>query len=111
MALIERRLAQVERMLHRRIPDLAARIDAGELDEADVVDIEADAVLRVVRNPEGFYSEQDGSYSYRLATGAADNSLRILPEEWQKLGVRPSRAFTIVPRLRRGVRVPAQQGN
>lgn len=51
ISLIERRLEQVERMIKRRIPDLAVRITAGDIDGADVVDIEADAVLRVVRNP------------------------------------------------------------
>lgn len=50
ISLIERRLEQVERMLKRRIPDLAVRIAAGDIDEVDVVEIEADAVLRVVRN-------------------------------------------------------------
>lgn len=49
--MVERRLTQVKRMILRRIPDLADRIDAGDLDEADVVDIEAEAVLRLVRNP------------------------------------------------------------
>lgn len=43
-ALVERRLEQVERMILRRIPDLADQIDAGDLDEADVIDIEAEAV-------------------------------------------------------------------
>jgi uncharacterized protein YcaQ len=98
-ALVERRLAQVERMILRRIPDLAEQIDAGDLDEADVMDIEAEAVLRVIRNPEGLRSETDGNYGYQLSSEAADNTLRILPEEWQTLGIRPSRMFTIVPNL------------
>lgn len=61
-ALVERRLAQVERMTLRRIPYLAGRTEAGEIDAQDVIDIEAEAVLRVVRHPDGLYSEQDGSY-------------------------------------------------
>nr|WP_231744699.1 Gp19/Gp15/Gp42 family protein [Mycobacterium sp. GA-1199] len=81
------------------MPDLAAQIDAGDLDEADVVDIEAEAVLRVVRNPEGLFSEQDGSYGYQLSREAADNSLRITAEEWERLGIKPSRMFQIVPRI------------
>jgi hypothetical protein len=97
--MVERRLAQVERMILRRIPDLAAQIGAGDLDEADVIDIEAEAVLRVIRNPEGLRSETDGSYGYQLSREAADNSLRILPEEWQLLGIRPSKMFSIVPNL------------
>ena len=53
VALIGRRFAQVERMILRRIPDLATRIEAGDPDLADVADIEAEAVLRVARNPRG----------------------------------------------------------
>jgi hypothetical protein len=98
-ALVERRLAQVERMLLRRIPDLLEQIGADDLDGADVIDIEAEAVLRVIRNPEGLYSEHDGQYGYQRSREAADNSLRILAEEWQTLGIKPSRMFEIVPNL------------
>lgn len=41
-----------------------------------MIDIEAEAVLRVIRNPEGLFSEQDGSYGYQLSRTAADNRLR-----------------------------------
>lgn len=100
-ALVERRLAQVERMLLRRIPDLLQQIDAGDLDEDDVRDIESEAVLRVIRNPEGLFSEQDGQYGYQRSREAADNSLRILPEEWELLGVRVGKMFSIVPNVAR----------
>src|SRR5690349_7288370 len=86
-------------MILRRIPDLLEQVAAGGLDEEDVRDIEAEAVLRVIRNPEGLYSEQDGSYGYQLSREAADNSLRVLPEEWAILGIKPSRMFQIVPNL------------
>lgn len=56
-------------------------------------------MLRVVRNPDGLASETDGNYGYQLSREAADNSLRILPEEWQLLGIQPSKMFTIVPNL------------
>lgn len=98
-ALVERRLAQVERMILRRIPDLAAQIDAGDLNEADVIDIEAEAVLRLVRNPEGYASESDGTYSYQFDRNAASGKLEILPHEWELLGIKPSRMFSIVPNL------------
>ncbi|MCG7606414.1 MULTISPECIES: Gp19/Gp15/Gp42 family protein [Mycobacterium] len=100
-ALVNRRLEQVERMILRRIPDLAEQIDAGDLDEADVVDIEAEAVYRVIRNPEGLFSEQDGSYGYQLSQEAADNSLRVTAEEWERLGIKPRKMFQIVPNLGR----------
>ena len=56
-ALVERRLAQVEPMSPA---DLAAQIDAGDLDEADVIDIEAEAVLRLVRTPRATPRSQTG---------------------------------------------------
>ncbi|BBX06934.1 Gp19/Gp15/Gp42 family protein [Mycolicibacterium aichiense] len=98
-ALVNRRLEQVERMISRRIPDLADQIAAEHLDEADVIDAEAEAAYRVMRNPKGLYSEQDGSYGYQLSREAADNSLRVTAEEWQTLGIRPSKMFSIAPRL------------
>lgn len=97
--MVERRLAQVERMILRRIPDLATRVDAQELDVADVIDIEAEAVLRLVRNPEGYLSEGDGTYSYRFDRDAASGKLEILPREWALLGVRPSRLAVIAPAI------------
>lgn len=98
-ALVERRLEQVERMIIRRIPDLDAKIAAEDIDEADVIDIEAEAVYRVVRNPEGIYSETDGNYSFELNREAADNSLRITVDEWRILGVSAGKMFAIVPNL------------
>ena len=94
-ALVARRLEQVERMILRRIPDLAAKITAGDIALEDVVDIEADAVYRVIRNPEGFVSEGDGQYSYQLNREVADNRLRITSEEWSVLGVRAGKMFAI----------------
>jgi hypothetical protein len=99
MALIERRLEQVERMIVRRVPDLAVKVTAGDIDAADLVDIEADAVLRVIRNPEGYASEQDGQYGYTFDRNAASGKLEILPHEWELLGIKPSRMFAIAPRL------------
>lgn len=98
-ALVERRLEQVERMILRKVPDLADKITAGEIDQDDVVDIEAESVYRVVRNPDGVFMETDGTYTYTKSADAADNRLRILPEEWERIGIRPSRMFSIAPNL------------
>jgi Phage protein Gp19/Gp15/Gp42 len=65
--LVATRLADVERMILRRIPDLADKITDGDIDEADVVIVEADVVLRLVRNPDGDASETDGTYGYTSA--------------------------------------------
>lgn len=99
MALIERRLAQVERMILRRIPDLADQIAIGRIDVTDVADIEAEAVLRLVRNHEGYASESDGTYSYQFNRETAHGRLEILAEEWERLGIKPTRMFSIVPNL------------
>ena len=100
MSLIERRLEQVERMIKRRIPDLETRVCASSTFLYDLIDIEADAVLRLVRNPEGYLSETDGSYTYMLQSDLAAGKLKILDDEWQILGVnRLSRMSVIVPQV------------
>lgn len=99
VALVERRLDQVERMIVRRIPDLLEQIADETIDQADVVDIEAEAVLRVIRNPEGYASEGDGQYMYQRSPYTADSRLRVTAEEWAVLGVKPSRMFSIAPSI------------
>jgi hypothetical protein len=87
-SLVNTRLADAERRILRRIPTLAAKITAGTIDVADVVQVEADAVLRLVRNPDGYASEQDGSYGYTFSRETASGKLEILPSEWATLGVK-----------------------
>lgn len=103
-ALADRRLEQVERLIKRRIPDLDTQVNAGDIDEDDLIDIEAEAVWRVLRNPEGLFMEMDGNYQYQRSRESADGSLRILPAEWQTLGVRVGSMFCIdpLPVMRRG---------
>jgi hypothetical protein len=64
-AMIDRRLEQVERMILRRIPNLLEQIEAEEIDGADVRDIEAEAVYRVAKYPDGIVAEGDGQYTYQ----------------------------------------------
>ncbi|GGM64772.1 hypothetical protein GCM10012275_39190 [Longimycelium tulufanense] len=96
--LVTTRLDDAERLILTRIPDLAAKVTEGVLDSELVAQVEADAVLRLVRNPEGVQSESDGSYSYTLAERVASGLLEILPDEWALLGVRAG-AFTIRPHV------------
>ena len=70
-ALVEARLDDVERRIQRSIPDLADKITADEIDVEDVKQVEADVVLRLVRNPEGYYSETDGSHFPCVSARAA----------------------------------------
>lgn len=98
ISLVSVRLEDIERTILRRIPDLAARILAGTVLEADVIQVEADAVLRVVRNPDGYASETDGSYTYVLSDDAATARLELTPGEWELLGETARGFFMIVPR-------------
>lgn len=101
-ALIDVRLDDVERMIKRRIPDLATKVTSGAILEDDLIQVESDAVLRLVRNPEGYLSETDGSYTYMLQSDLATGKLQILPEEWETLGVTRSRIGFLKPYLEPG---------
>lgn len=96
-ALIGVRLNDVERMIRRRIPDLDTQVTDGDIDLADLKQVEADAVLRLVRNPEGYLSETDGSYTYMLQSDLATGKLVVTPEEWEMLGVARSRIAMLTP--------------
>lgn len=95
--LVNARLEDVERMIRKRIPDLDAKVSDGDIDVDDVKQVEADAVLRLLRNPEGYLQENDGQYSYMLARDLASGKVEILPEEWELLGIRRTQMFQLVP--------------
>lgn len=86
-SLAEVRIADAERMILRRIPDLEDKILAGDVAEEDVVQVEADAVCRILRNPDGYTSETDGTYSYAMKWDVASGKLEILDSEWKTLGI------------------------
>lgn len=78
-------LERAERILSARMPDLGQRATVEEF-RATVVDVEAEAVARVVRNPEGITSESEGLYSFSRNAKVASGVLSILDEEWVRLG-------------------------
>jgi hypothetical protein len=97
--LVGTRLEDVERMIVRRIPDLEEKVSAGSVVEEDLIQVEAEAVLRLVRNPDGLYMETDGNYSYQFSRESASGRLEIRPEEWRMLGVRPGGVFSLAPSI------------
>lgn len=103
--LAEVRLEDAERLILRRITDLDAKVAAGDIDTDDLVQVEAEAVLRLVRNPQGLLSEQDGSYGYQFSSQVSSGRLEILPEEWGMLGVTRSRVSMLSPSVDRAVTV------
>lgn len=86
--LVEKRLQDAENRIRRRIPDLDDRVVDDPGYEDVVRQVCADAVIRLVRNPEGYIQETDGNYTYQLSDATAAGRLTILPEEWGDLGVR-----------------------
>lgn len=96
---VEALLNDAEVLLTLRIPDLEEQVTAGDIDQALVVMVEANSVVRLIRNPNGYTSETDGSYSYQLNWRLASGSLEILDSEWSLLGLSGG-AFVIHPRVR-----------
>lgn len=99
-AMVEKRIAQAERKIRRRIRDLDDQILDGSIDEQTVSDVIVEAVLRVVRNPEGFTQETDGNYSYILSS-EHNGKLYITDDEWEELGITANPgAFWVTPTIR-----------
>ncbi|GAA5152104.1 hypothetical protein GCM10023321_20260 [Pseudonocardia eucalypti] len=96
--IVAAQLDDTELLITGRVPDLDAKITSGAVDAGVVVMVEADAVLRLIRNPNGYRTETDGNYSYEIDQRVASGRLMILDEEWALLGIRAA-VFTIVPRM------------
>ena len=92
-------LADIEALIKVRIPDLAVRILDGVLDEEVVKLVEAQAVVRKVKNPDGKQNERVDDYSYGLNADAPRGDLFLTDDEWALLlpSTNPSGAFTVRP--------------
>ena len=85
---VEALLAEAEAILLQRVPSIPARLAATPptLTTAQVARVEVRAVLRVLRNPSGFYSETSGDYTYRVSRASTSGELDYLPEDLLLLG-------------------------
>lgn len=108
-ALVETRLEDAERRIKHRIPDLADQIEDETIDVEDVKQVEAEAVLRSVRNPDGYASETDGTYAYTFSRELASGKLQILPDDWAVLGITAPVAV-LVPTFSAPVSTPFGSG-
>lgn len=103
-------LEVVEAMLSGRIPDLHPQVAAGAILEALVVQVEAAAVVRKLRNPDGLRSwsatVDDSTVQQTTASAAADGTLRILPDEWALLIPDSGGAFSVRPSYAPSVAIP-----
>ncbi len=74
-------LDRAEARLKRLRPGLADNVASGAVDEVLVRGAIVDAVLRVLRNPQGYASEQVGDLSYRLSAAASSGLLDFTARE------------------------------
>jgi hypothetical protein len=97
------RLATTERWIRKRITaagrDLAAELaaDAALPDDdpdkgfrQEIVDVQVEAVLRVMMNPDRLRSESIDDHSFTRDRTISDGTLRITAEEWARLGITTS---------------------
>ncbi|AWT53861.1 Gp19/Gp15/Gp42 family protein [Mycolicibacterium smegmatis] len=83
---VETFLEDAEIEIRSRIPDLNTRAeDPGYLQR--VVRVEASAVTRLIRNPDGYIGETDGNYSYQLNWRLNTGQIEITDQEWSLLGL------------------------
>lgn len=83
---VETKIGQTVRKLASRLGTrIEARIASGRLDPDLFRDVVAEAVLRVVRNPEGFTTEQQGNYQYGLRASVASGLLMFTDDNLRDL--------------------------
>lgn len=100
-------LGDVERSILRYAPS-ALQAAAADPDGygATLVQVEANAVVRKVMNPQGLVSETLDSYSYSRGNSsslgsAAGDPLALTLDEWRSLGVNQTVGFVQPPGYRR----------
>ena len=86
---------EVDPLTHMEIVEAMAKVDGSA---AWTLMIEANAVIRKVRNPDGKVSEGNDVYNYRLNENARKGELFLTDEEWALLTPGGGTgAFTITP--------------
>ncbi|MFT9642294.1 Gp19/Gp15/Gp42 family protein [Mycobacteroides abscessus] len=96
--MVSTRLNDAELIIKSRIPDLDDQIDDDKIDVDLVKMIEANSVVRLVRNPNAYTGETDGNYTYQINWKTATGELEILDNEWALLGISQA-MFVIAPLL------------
>lgn len=66
-------------------PRLPERLAQRKVERELVIDVVAEAVLRVVRNPSGLRSETEGNYTYQLSNRVASGDIWFPPEDVEKV--------------------------
>lgn len=86
--LVEARLQDAENKIRTKLPDLDYRLTEEPLLQDTVVTVCCEAVIRLIKNPDGFSQETDGSYNYMRFETNLEGVLTITREEWADLGIK-----------------------
>jgi Phage protein Gp19/Gp15/Gp42 len=98
VAQVEAWLADTELLILARVPDLDALVAAGDPTQGAVVMVESNAVVRMVRNPDGKTQERIDDYSWGLPANPQAGTLYLTDTEWGLLEPGASEgAWTIRP--------------
>lgn len=91
----ETRLADAWRMLKRKVADLEATVAADADYSAEVVRVLCEAVLRVLKNPDGKRQESVDDYSYTRDGSLTSGELYFTDDELDSLATaKRTRAFS-----------------
>lgn len=85
-AYVEKKIGEAERELISMIPDLETRITENRIDAQLVIDKVVAAVLRVVRNPKGIETEDEGDYGVKLRNTVASGDIWYPEKDLLQLG-------------------------
>ncbi|MDM8084742.1 Gp19/Gp15/Gp42 family protein [Cellulomonas cellasea] len=78
-------LGDVEGLILARIPNLLTLVAAGFPAATTVLSVEANAVIRKIKNPDGKVSEGVDDYNYRLNENARKGEIFLTDDEWALL--------------------------
>lgn len=85
VAQVEAWIGDVEALIVARIPGFAAQVTAGVPAATVVASVVANAVIRKVKNPDGYSSETVDDYTYRRNEDARRGELFLTEGEWSLL--------------------------
>jgi len=97
VAQVQAWLDDAEAIVLSRIPTLPELVTGGVPTVAKLVMVESNAVIRKIRNPEGYTSETIDDYTYRYNEQVRRGDIFLTDEEWDLLIPSRSGAWTITP--------------
>lgn len=94
---VTNRLVFASAIVRQRVPDIDDRIASGDIDPVLVAGVVAEAIKRVMINPDGKRAETIDDYSYTRDSALSAGSLYLTDDEIALLRGNRSRAFSITP--------------